>query len=609
MRKNYWEHNKNRYYIIQFIIIIFFLLFTFRAYKLSFYSPIPVNERDKTDTIKRGTIFDSHNHELAVSRDTFSIALRPKEIINHEQTVFLLSKILNLSEQSIYEKLNINENFVWLKLNLPLDTADEIRKLKLPGVVFEKTPQRFYPNQELASSLLGFVGRDHEGLEGIEYQFQELLTKKTTETHAGNNIYLTIDAYIQHQLEKSLKKAFIKTQSKKALGIISHVHSGKILAMASFPDFNPNNPYNNTQYKNLAITETYEPGSTFKIFILAALINENLLNKSKSYYCPGYFEKKGNKINCSGKHGRQNIMDVIKNSCNTGIIEASWQMPVLRLYENLIRFGFGSKTGINLPAESKGILPNPDKWDIFLKMTIPIGHGISATPIQLIRAANAIGNHGFLIKPYLIEKISSPDGKKIEYFENSSKIRIISEESAKEVLKFMTAVTQKGGTGEKAALGEFVISGKTGTSIKSDNRGYLKGKYQSSFLGFFPGDFPEVSILIWLDEPQGQYYQGGRIAAPIFKEVLQEIITLVHKGNTFNTELLPDISFKKNKYSQNKMPNFLGKSKKEIIFILNEQFQGKHTIFGKGYAIRQEPAPGEKISQPYNFKIQLDFPE
>ncbi|MDH5720094.1 MAG: transpeptidase family protein [Spirochaetia bacterium] len=608
METNYWQNIKKRYYFIQVVLLIFLSVFIFRSYQLFFFSPIPPIERNSPNAVKRGIIFDSHENELAISREKISIAVKPKEIIDVDQTAFLLSNITSIPENDIVNILKREDNFIWLKHKASSQEADDIQKLKIPGIIFEKEHERFYPNHHLASSLLGFVGFSHEGLEGLEYQFNEILTQKNPDSYSGLNLHLTIDAYIQHKLEQSLNSALIKTKGSKAVGIISEVKTGKILAMASLPNYNSNDPFSGgqKQYKNYAITETYEPGSTFKIFILAALLNELKVNEKKKYFCPGYFEHKGDRVRCSGKHGWQNLRQAFKNSCNSVIIQASWVLPVYNLYENLLKFGFDSKTGINLPGESKGNLPHPKNWGKFLKMTIPIGHGLSLTPIQLIKGANVIGNSGEMINPYIVDKTTSPNGKTVEEFRPGRGIKVISKSDADAILDYLRGVVQKGGTGEAAALGELVISGKTGTSMKSDNKGYTD-KVQASFLGYFPGDNPEISILIWVDEPEGDLRQGGKVAAPVFKEVLNEIIALVHKGESYKISPLKNLPYDDLKFNTSHMPNLIGKSKKEVIFILKNQFRGSHKLSGSGYVIEQNPPKGSKIKPPFEFTVKFSW--
>ncbi|MCS6984259.1 MAG: penicillin-binding transpeptidase domain-containing protein [Leptospiraceae bacterium] len=588
------------------------LIFFMRAYQLTFDSPLPPAVQESRPPIRRGIIFDALNRELAISRDTASIGIRPEEIDNPEQTSRLLSRILKIPKSEILQKIQDKEKkFIYLTRKTPMEDVEEIRSLNLPGLVFHEEPDRFYPNGRLASTVLGFTGLDNEGLAGIEFQYDSELRHAGKNSYVGRNIHLTINGYVQYHLEKALHSQFEKVKAVGAVGIISETKTGKILALASLPDFNPNEArsFSADEQRNRALTDVSEPGSTFKVFVLAALFREKLLDETRTYYCPGYFQYKNHRIRCTGKHGEQNLAQVMANSCNTGIIEASWQMPVLKLYENLRRFGFGSQTEIDLPAEAKGYLPLPKDWDIYLKMTIPIGHGVSVTPIQLIAAANALANGGEYVRPFIVEKITTPDGKVVESFGPKNKVKISDDIVKRKVLFYLQKVVEEG-TGLAARLEgmPYKVCGKTGTAIKSDRFGYKQKKYQASFLGFFPCEEPEVSIFIMFDEPRGELYQGGQIAAPVFREVLRQIIPHIHQGEIQRVQNLAPINYNKLEFNPEFVPDLRGKSKKEVLQILWRYYPGEHELFGAGYVESQEPPPKTKINGMPKFKIRFSFP-
>jgi len=284
-------------------------------------------------------------------------------------------------------------------------------------------------------------------------------------------------------------------------------------------------------------------------------------------------------------------------------------MPVLKLYENLKAFGIGSVSEIALPGEAKGHLASPKDWDYFLKMSIPIGHGVSVTPLQLALAANAIGNDGNFMPPLIIDRISDAQGKVIEKAVPQVKYRVASSENAAKIRATLREVV-KGGTGAGADLGqkEFDVCGKTGTSIKSTKDGYTD-KYQASFVGFFPCDKPEITIMLMFDEPKGEFHQGATVAAPAFRRVLREIIPAIHVGELRQVKGLATPQYRSIGADKTTMPDFRGFSKKELLFQVLSKFPGDHKIQGAGYVASQNPAPGTVINPPYNFSFQLGFPD
>lgn len=607
----YRRYRLRLFILIGFLSIIFSILI-YRSIVLVFYSPIPASHMNPDSPIRRGLILDNQGHELAVSRDTASIAVRPGEIVDVKTTSTLLAQKLDQSPQEVFNKItNSDKKYLYISRRVEPNTVQEIKALHLSGVIFEKEPDRYYPNQRLASGVLGFVGDGNMGLEGIEYQFNSELITSSVRNDIGDNLHLSINSYIQYQLEKTLQKEKEKTNAKGAIGVIAEVNTGRILAMASLPNFNPNEPskFSTEEKRNRAITDVYEPGSTFKMFTLAALAGENLLEEERTYFCPGHFSYKGVRVRCSGVHNEQNLRQVIQNSCNTGVIDASWKLPVLRFHETLRSFGFGSLTEIGLPGEARGHLPAPKNWDLYLKMTIPIGHGISASALQMIMAANALANGGHVMRPILVDKLTDNDGKLVKEFKPKVRMKLSRTGYGEKIRKYLEAVTSKGGTGTLATLHNypFKVCGKTGTSIKSNEHGYMENVYQASFLGFFPCENPEISILIMFDEPQGKVYQGGQIAAPVFRKVLEETIPIVHSGEVVKVLTLPKLIFSKKGLGAGVMPELQGRSKKEVLRILSLYYPGEHSITGAGYLKTQTPKAGNPIAPPYSFTLHFGF--
>ncbi|MBV6493109.1 MAG: Stage V sporulation protein D [Turneriella sp.] len=609
-----------RYKIILVFLLFIFFIMAYRAVELALASPLPPSVIGDAPKVRRGVIFDARGHELAISRDTVSVGIKPLEARLQLEGVDVLARVTGVPKTEILQKIKSSEKFFYLRRKMPIEEAASLRKLDMAGLVLQTEPDRYYPNGNLASQILGFTGVDGEGLSGIEFGQNSILAQPRAKTPTsgisnqdfiGQNIHLTINSFVQHQLEKTLARGLTESVSKHAMGVILETPTGKVLAMSSQPDFDPNNPTKAAEgtRKNLPISFQYEPGSTFKVFTMAALLRENMLDDKHEYFCPGYFEYKGTRISCTHKHGKETFTDVMKNSCNYGVITASWQLPVLKLYENLKAFGIGSTTEIALPGEAKGHLPSPKDWDYFLKMSIPIGHGVSVTPLQLAVAANAIGNDGNFMPPMLIDHITDSQGNVVERFSPKAKYRVASLENSRKIRATLREVVKSGtGTGADLGLKEFDVCGKTGTSIKSDKRGYTD-KYQASFVGFFPCDKPEITILLMFDEPRGEYHQGATVAAPAFRRILREIIPAIHVGELRQVRALPTAQYRSISTEKSQMPDFQGFSKKELLFQVLSKFPGDHKFEGSGYVVSQNPKAGAAITPPYSFSFRLSFPD
>ncbi len=610
-----------RYKLALLVIFGLFLVLAFRAIELAIASPLPRSVLEQSQKVRRGVIFDARGHELAISRDTVSVGIKPLEARLQLEGIDILARVTGMPKADLVLKIKTSDKFFYLKRKMPLEEAAPLRKLDLAGLVLQNEPDRYYPNKTLASQIVGFTGLDGEGLSGVEFSQNQNLThiRNDSQDFIGQNIHLTINSYVQHQLEKTLAAGLEDSVSKHAMGVIIESQTGRVLAMSSQPDYDPNqrDKYPEEQWKNLPISFQYEPGSTFKIFTMAALLRENLLDPARQYNCPGYFEYKGRRVSCTHAHGIQDFTEVMKNSCNFGVISASWQLPVLKLYENLKAFGIGNATEIQLPGEARGYLASPKDWDYYLKMSIPIGHGVSVTPLQLALAANSIANDGKLMPPMIIDKITDAQGKIIERYVPQDKYRVASAENALAIRRTLREVV-KSGTGAGADLGlkDFDVCGKTGTSIKSTRKGYDAKKYQASFVGFFPCEKPEITIMLMFDEPRGEYHQGATVAAPAFRRVLREIIPAIHVGEVSTVKPLATPQYqsvgavnRSGVADKATMPDFRGFSKKELLFQVLSKFPGDHQIQGAGYVSAQSPEPGTKINPPYNFTFKLGFPD
>jgi len=498
---------------------------------------------------KRGTVYDSKANELAVSIEVDSVYADARKIVDMGKTTNALASTLQIDRDELKQRLKSHRSFEWIQRKISSEEAEQIKAFHLPGIYFLKENRRFYPNSQLAAHLVGFVGLDSKGLEGIEYQYDALLNggnqvwtaardafgreiamdKVTFEKEDHyRNIVLTIDKSIQHITETELGRGVEKWGAKGGMAIAMDPLTGKILAMVSYPNFNPNQfiQYRSKSWRNRAISDVFEPGSLFKAFLAAAALEEKVVRPLDSFFCEnGSYPVYDKTIHDHSKHGWLTFQQIIKYSSNIGASKVGEKMGRERFYRYISAFGFGEKTRIGLPGEGKGILRHPRYWPPVALNTISFGQGISVTGIQLVTALSVIANKGILMKPYVVEKITNEKGQVIQSFQPEVVRKVISEETAKKVTALLKTTTEKGGTGEGAVPAGYEVAGKTGTAQKVDSLlgGYSEDRYTSGFMGFAPDEEPKMVLLIVIDEPQGNNY-GGVVAAPIFKAIMEKAL-------------------------------------------------------------------------------------
>ncbi|NBU99591.1 MAG: penicillin-binding protein 2, partial [Spirochaetia bacterium] len=370
-------------------------------------------EAKKDVKIQRGIIYDRRGIELALSHDSSTIGINPEQVYDPEFTAQKISPFVNIPPERIKKSILEKENYFLLKREMENFNAQKIIEMGLPGVRLEKEYKRVYPNGALASNLIGFTGLDdNQALSGLESVFNnELLTLTDKEIPRGLDLYLTIDSLIQYRLELSLGKAFRDTKSKKAIGIFMDVNNGKVLAMASFPNFDPNHysEYSEEAKTNWAIRYVYEPGSTMKIFMAMILLNEKLIDFNEKFYCPGFIEFGSRLVRCTDQHGLVDIDEILQYSCNVGIIKAIKKVNPKIVYDYLKKFKFGQRTGFS-NQESKGIFPSFKDWNTSTPYYLAIGQGIETTPLQLVTSAAGLVNNGRVHTPIIVSHISNVYG-------------------------------------------------------------------------------------------------------------------------------------------------------------------------------------------------------
>lgn len=498
---------------------------------------------------KRGTIYDRQGNELAISVEVDSVYVEPRKVVDVEKAVRELSSIFQYETKELKEKLKSPKSFEWVQRKISPKESEAVKRLQLSGVHFIRENKRFYPHSQLAAHIIGFVGLDSKGLEGIEQQYDFLLNGKQNILKAEKdakgrrimvagpphekeddyrNIILTIDKQIQHIVETEMKSAVEKWGANGGMAIVMDPMNGKVLALASSPFFNPNQfiQYQPRSWRNRAVSDVFEPGSMFKAFLAAAVLEEKIVQPSDSFYCEnGSYTLYDRTIRDQTKHGWLTFQQIIKVSSNIGAAKAAEKMGKERFYRALCDFGFGEKTGLGLPGEAKGILRHPQYWPPVMLNTIAFGQGIAVTGIQMATALSAIANGGALKKPQIVEGITNAKGDEIQSFKPVSVRRVISEETSRQVRALLKMATEKGGTGELAVPHGYEVGGKTGTGQKVDSilGGYSEDKYTSGFMGFAPADAPKIVVLVVIDEPKGST-SGGIVAAPVFRAIVEKVL-------------------------------------------------------------------------------------
>jgi len=497
---------------------------------------------------KRGTIYDRNGKELAIESEASSVYAIPDSISHREKTAKKLALSLDMSEKAIRKKMETSNPFVWLRRKIDTETAEKIKSLHLKGIEFISEGKRFYPENELASQVIGLAGLDNQGLSGIENYFDTILRGKTEKAirrkdgfgreviaagtsyaseGTGYGVVTTIDGVIQYIAEAELRKAYNETKAKLATIIVQDSQTGEVLALANFPSFNGNDS-SREKYKYLkipSISSIFEPGSTFKPIVAAALLEENLVTLEDLFYCEnGVYLFNGFPVRDHEGEGWLTFVQVLEKSSNIGMVKAGQLLEKNKMYQYARDFGFGNYTGIRLPGETPGILKNPKDWSEISLSRLSFGQGVGVTAVQLISAFSCLANGGMLMEPMIAKRIIDSRGKVVTEFHPCPVRRVISCKTARTLTGILCGSVENG-TGKEAKIAGYKVAGKTGTAEKFDptTGKYSKTNYIASFVGYLPADRPRVTILVMLDEPQG-FYWGGSVAAPVFARVALRIM-------------------------------------------------------------------------------------
>lgn len=551
---------QKRIKFILYLIILIFIIIIFRIFYIQVFSKNKLDDlannlwsRNLPILADRGNITDRNGVILAGNITTTSLIVVPVQIKNKEEVAENLAKILETDYLNIYSHLTKHTSIERIHpegRRLSYEKAETINKLNYDGVYLLKESKRYYPYDNVLSHVLGYVGIDNQGLSGIELEYDNYLkgsdgkikyysdgkglrlnlSEVYDEPVAGNNIALTIDINIQNAAERELDNVMTKYNPENALVLVMDPNTAEIIAMASRPNFNPNNYQDydlETINRNLPIWMSYEPGSTFKIITLASAINENKVNLFEDkFYDSGSITVENARIKCwkSGGHGAESFLNVVENSCNPGFVVLGQRLGTDLLYSYLEKFGFGTKTGIDLNGESKGIMFKKENMGPVETATTAFGQGISVTPIQQVRGVSAAINGGKLYTPYIVKSISESQTNEMIVL-NQPKFNgsVITEETSSLVRYALESVVANG-TGKNAYIENYRVGGKTGTAQKVKDGRYMVGDYILSFVGFLPADKPDYVVYVAINNPKGVTQYGGTVSAPVAKNIMLSII-------------------------------------------------------------------------------------
>lgn len=490
----------------------------------------------------RGMILDRHGEPLAISTPVHSAWLNPQQVASDNVQLKALATLLHIEHRLIINKIATNKNkeFVYLKRRLTPELAAKIKQLNITGVALQREYKRYYPMGEVTSHLLGFTNIDDNGQEGLELTHNAVLTgvsglkrmvrdsqgtyvgggEQIKASKAGQNISLSIDLRLQYLSYQALKATVKKYNARSGSAVILDVKTGEILAMVNQPTFNPNNRrgLKISDYRNRAVTDLFEPGSIVKPFTVASgLKSGNFTTETIIDTRPGIFKVSGHSIKDFRDYGKINIETLIQKSSNVGASKIALALKPDQLWQGFAAFGIGEPTGAYFPGEAMGKLPDPQSWRELDRAVMAYGYGLAASTLQIARAYMVLANGGVLQPVSFIKLDQPPAGR-----------RVFSRQVMKQVLAAMEKVVQPGGTARRAAVENYTVAGKTGTVKQAIKGGYAEGRYLSLFAGIIPASDPRLAMVVMVDDPQGDKYYGGLIAAPIFSEVMAGAMRLLN---------------------------------------------------------------------------------
>ena len=617
------KKNFSRFGVVLILIGIAVLLILWRYISLMLLTPDTIVNPAQRPVVERGPILDRNGRILAIQTELESVTAWKPEMDDVEAAAALLAPIIEMPAQSIIHILSGPSSFAYIKRKITESEISSVRKLinseQLPGIHLQREFDRTYPEEHLASHVLGIVDVDNQGLEGLELAYDSLLSPEVRDsdldTVYGSQIFLTLDINIQYMAESIARDTLEEHEADSVMILVMDAKSGGLLAVASTPDFNPN-VYNNfpQEYRqNRPAVSAYEPGSVFKIFSVAALLEVGGISQHSEFLCNGFYEHPDIPvpIKCLGTHGTVNPAGIIKYSCNAGAAFASETVDEQLFHDMLVRFGFGTETALPFPGESNGLLTNVSRWSARSKPTLAFGQEISTSAVQMITAATAFANGGYMLEPHIVQKVVSPDGTVVEKTVRKPLVDAVSAETAQAMLLMMETATQSGGTARRAAIEGIRVSAKTGTAQVFDpiTGGYSEEDFTASCLAIFPTNSPELIIYLVIEHPKAGETYGGRIAAPVVSKLGETIADYLDIPRTGETEIshdgkvriigLPQVTIGES------VPDFTGYSKRQLLPLLDID-EMKVIITGSGWVVRQEPAAGTGVKPGMNLLLELE---
>ena len=610
------------------------------------YSRLAESQHAKTIPLKpkRGPILDRSGLVLAVSSKAESLYALTSRVDDPEQLAQRLAPILGEPARDIARRLDSAKRFVYLKRRLPPEVAQAVRDLKEPALGFVEESLRLYPNRELAAQLVGFEGMDGRGLAGIEQSWDAHLAgtegKALVERDAlgrevtgapkvlkpstpGQGVMLTIDATLQYLAEKEIEAAWRRTRSKAAMAIAMDPRTGEILALAIRPTFNPNSFATATDddRRARAVSDPFEPGSTFKAVLAAAALEEGVVRpEDRVYGEQGVITIANRAIHDWKRYGWLSFREVLQYSSNVGAIKVGLALGRDRYYRHIQAFGFGSLTGVGLPGESRGQLRAPQRWSGLSLASMSIGQEISVTALQILTAFAAIANDGRLMQPHVVHAVLDASGREVRRVPPQAVRQVVSPETAATLRQILTAVVDRG-TGHRAAIPGYAVAGKTGTAQKLDpvTRVYSRKPGVLSFAGFVPAEDPRLAMLVMLDEPKTATW-GSEAAAPLFAAVAAPVLRhlgippsdlpsvhLVRTGAPLPAPEPAAPALVGPETGEPVMPDLSGKSLRQALVLL-AGYDVELSVAGRGLVARQTPAAGAPLASGALCRLELAPP-
>lgn len=616
-----------------FVFCIMFLLMTALVIRLGWIQFVRAEEltqkaweqwnRTITARSSRGNIYDRNSRLLAGSATVETVVALPPQVEDPLFTARALAPVLELSEERIYELITQERAAVYIKRKVEEDIAREVRLLNLPGITFTQETKRFYPNGTLLSQVLGFVGMD-QGWGGLEIFFEEELrgqdgnivfptdnlgraipgAHRFVPPREGRDLYLTIDETIQFIVERELSRAMLEYNPNRVLALAVNPQTGELLAAASKPDFDPNHysDYDKELWRLFPVTDTYEPGSTFKLITLVAAMEENLYRENEGIFCPGHATVAGHTIRCwtadRGGHGSIDYLEAVLSSCNPAFMNLGERLGAKKMFDYIRAFGFGARTGLEYPGEGAGLIFRPNQVGPLELATTSFGQGISVTPLQQAMAVSAIANGGYLLRPYLVHEIRDMDGQPVR--EDTTEVirQVISRDTANHAAVIMEQVVQEG-SGVNAAVEGYRIAGKTGTAQKVGPGGvYIPGEYILSFIGFAPLEDPQVLLYVAVDGAKRGPQWGSQVSAPLFQSMIKDILAYL--------EIPPQISEDEEELRMVQVPLLQGLTVDEAGALLDTEGLIMKLVGFDGIIVEQTPKAGAEVPIQTSIIVYLE---